>query len=155
MEVERDHHPLEQTNNLLIWMNLDIGEIGDAGKIADMMYDNDPVSRIPWLRPSSTDRTSADKMKHGRCSWAIWFGSLLQYVVLYPTGAMLKIGFNWKTHRHRVTFQWLWFLGLCCTLLRSFRRHDVSSASFTRHSMAKVVYARLFDWLVWRINESH
>ncbi|CAJ1423783.1 unnamed protein product, partial [Effrenium voratum] len=32
--------------------------------------------------------------------------------------------------------------------------HDVSSASFTRHSMAKVVYARLFDWLVWRINES-
>jgi hypothetical protein len=47
MEVERDHHPLEQTNNLLIWMNLDIGEIGDAGKIADMMYDNDPVSRIP------------------------------------------------------------------------------------------------------------
>jgi hypothetical protein len=136
-------------------MNLDIGEIGDAGKIADMMYDNDPVSRIPWLRPSSTDRTSADKMKHGRCSWAIWFGSLLQYVVLYPTGAMLKIGFNWKTHRHRVTFQWLWFLGLCCTLLRSFRRHDVSSASFTRHSMAKVVYARLFDWLVWRINESH
>ena len=35
------------------------------------------------------------------------------------------------------------------------QRHDVSSASFTRHSMAKVVYARLFDWLVWRINESH
>lgn len=34
------------------------------------------------------------------------------------------------------------------------RPHDVSSASFTRHSMAKVVYARLFDWLVWRINES-
>ena len=33
-------------------------------------------------------------------------------------------------------------------------RHDVSSASFTRHSMAKVIYARLFDWLVWRINES-
>eukprot|EP00930_Biecheleria_cincta_P069554 TRINITY_DN57282_c0_g1_i1.p1 TRINITY_DN57282_c0_g1~~TRINITY_DN57282_c0_g1_i1.p1 ORF type:complete len:1652 (+),score=454.86 TRINITY_DN57282_c0_g1_i1:128-5083(+) len=32
--------------------------------------------------------------------------------------------------------------------------HDTSSASLTRHSMAKVVYARLFDWLVWRINES-
>jgi len=34
------------------------------------------------------------------------------------------------------------------------RPHDLKSASFTRHSMAKVVYARLFDWLVWRINES-
>ncbi|CAE8729512.1 unnamed protein product, partial [Polarella glacialis] len=32
--------------------------------------------------------------------------------------------------------------------------HDVNSASFTRHSLAKVVYAKLFDWLVWRINES-
>ncbi|CAE7654657.1 XI-F [Symbiodinium pilosum] len=31
---------------------------------------------------------------------------------------------------------------------------DAASASFTRHSMAKVIYARLFDWLVWRINES-
>ena len=33
-------------------------------------------------------------------------------------------------------------------------RQDAASASFTRHSMAKVIYARLFDWLVWRINES-
>ncbi|CAE7225641.1 rtcb [Symbiodinium sp. CCMP2592] len=31
---------------------------------------------------------------------------------------------------------------------------DAASASFTRHSMAKVIYTRLFDWLVWRINES-
>lgn len=35
-----------------------------------------------------------------------------------------------------------------------YRPHNLESASFTRHSMAKVVYTRLFDWLVWRINES-
>jgi len=32
--------------------------------------------------------------------------------------------------------------------------HDLGSASHTRHSMAKVAFARLFDWLVWRINQS-
>mmetsp|Transcript_65426 Transcript_65426/g.156435 ORF Transcript_65426/g.156435 Transcript_65426/m.156435 type:complete len:1692 (-) Transcript_65426:12-5087(-) len=31
---------------------------------------------------------------------------------------------------------------------------DEKSAAYTRHSMAKVAYARLFDWLVWRINQS-
>lgn len=31
---------------------------------------------------------------------------------------------------------------------------DVMGASNTRHSMAKVAYSRLFDWLVWRINQS-
>lgn len=32
--------------------------------------------------------------------------------------------------------------------------HDATSSSNTRHSMAKVAYSRLFDWLVWRINQS-
>lgn len=31
---------------------------------------------------------------------------------------------------------------------------DVQSSSNTRHSMAKVAYSRLFDWLVWRINQA-
>jgi len=31
---------------------------------------------------------------------------------------------------------------------------DESGSSNTRHSMAKTVYSRLFDWLVWRINQS-
>eukprot|EP00397_Hematodinium_sp_SG-2012_P001741 GEMP01001746.1.p1 GENE.GEMP01001746.1~~GEMP01001746.1.p1 ORF type:complete len:1288 (+),score=365.72 GEMP01001746.1:72-3866(+) len=31
---------------------------------------------------------------------------------------------------------------------------NVQSASYTRHSLAKVVYARLFEWLVWRINRA-
>jgi len=35
-----------------------------------------------------------------------------------------------------------------------FRPHDPQSSSHTRHSMSKVVYTRLFDWLVWRINQS-
>jgi len=31
---------------------------------------------------------------------------------------------------------------------------DPAGASNTRHSMARAVYTRLFDWLVWRINQS-
>lgn len=31
---------------------------------------------------------------------------------------------------------------------------DETGSSNTRHSMAKTVYSRLFDWLVWRINQS-
>eukprot|EP00927_Polykrikos_kofoidii_P069125 TRINITY_DN6450_c0_g3_i1.p1 TRINITY_DN6450_c0_g3~~TRINITY_DN6450_c0_g3_i1.p1 ORF type:complete len:1904 (+),score=486.14 TRINITY_DN6450_c0_g3_i1:65-5713(+) len=30
---------------------------------------------------------------------------------------------------------------------------DVTGASNARHSMAKVIYSRLFDWLVWKINQ--
>merc|ERR1719410_1336782 len=35
-----------------------------------------------------------------------------------------------------------------------YRPHDPQSSSHTRHSMSKVMYTRLFDWLVWRINQS-
>jgi len=31
---------------------------------------------------------------------------------------------------------------------------DATGSSNTRHSMAKVAYSRLFDWLVWRINKA-
>ena len=31
---------------------------------------------------------------------------------------------------------------------------DTQAESYARHSFAKAVDARLFDWLVWRINES-
>lgn len=34
------------------------------------------------------------------------------------------------------------------------RPQGEKSASYTRHSLVKVAYARLFDWLVWRINSS-
>ncbi|CAK0813139.1 unnamed protein product [Prorocentrum cordatum] len=34
------------------------------------------------------------------------------------------------------------------------RPQDPTHASSTRHTMAKVAYSRLFDWLVWRINKS-
>merc|ERR1719248_11782 len=34
------------------------------------------------------------------------------------------------------------------------RPQTVENARQTRHSMAKVAYGRLFDWLVWRVNQS-